>query len=263
MEMIKAPKVLWVASWRDIPETDPTQASHRLTRASYFNNENVIYAVKGKATKYDIEHENYHAKKTNEYVQKAKQKDTTKTRQQILDEERQTDFAKPKYGLEDDVAEEFEAHKYAYEKTGKPKHLDHQLVAMYEWLVDIAKPQDKEALYVENKPSEVMRWLHKHLMAVKPPKEWVEDYKELEEWYHGTHTENVDNPSSIYYKDKEYYSDTSKVSYESNFRIKKPKDAKLWWEGKYYQDSSPSIKRQKGQAVSHNSLLPAQLGGKF
>lgn len=250
----KKPSIIWVDSWKDIPDVDPTQAGERLMRACYDGDINVIHAVKNKATKYDIEHEQYHAQKTNEHVKQEQQKHPSKTRKQILDEQRAIDIKKPKYGLEDDIAEEFEAHKYAFEKTGKPRHLYNQISAMYEWLTERTKPQDKEALYVINKPSQAMKWLHKHLIKVKPPQEWVDDFQKLERQYHKEYKEYKDDSRTIYYKDTEYNSTPTMFANSNNVKNTKP-----WWEDDFYQTPTPTkAHNHKAKSSGSWAILPPQ-----
>lgn len=259
---LEEPQVKWVKSWREIPDVDPNEAGDRLLRAIYFQDNNVIYAIKGGTTQYDLEHERYHAKRANEYVEREKQKHPTKTRRQIIDERYGKRRDKRKYGIEDDIAEEFEAHKYTYEKTKKPKHLHRQLSAMYAWLTETSKPKTKGVFYVVNKPSEVMKWLKRYLKGVNPPKEWLEDYKKLEQSYHKAFAENKDKPSSIYYGDKEYFGNQLKSKDLPNISRQKHNNQN-WWDNSFYQAPTTN-RRKRTQTINYPaSLLPPQLGGEI
>ena len=258
------PKIVWVDSWRDLPRDVEIKVLDPMTRAQYSYPENVIYAVKGKAAKYDIAHEKYHAIKTQREMSGKLKLSPEKAVKEILAEEWESKKRNPQKTLNDCVAEEFEAHKYAYEETGKPQHLTRQLNGMFVWLAEDeeVKPEEKgKIIVIDVKPSKAMALLHKHLQAVKPPQEWLDDFKEVEKNYHEQYREYKDDPSSVFYGDVEYQSNSNL----GQLRVEhKPKNTKDWWEDKYYQNKPLSTTHGRGKRnYGKGSLLSADLSGKL
>jgi hypothetical protein len=153
--------IKWVDSWRDIPAPDADKSMS----GYYDHNTDTIYAIKGITTPADLEHEKYHSIKKHGDIP---------TNPEIF------------------VSDEFEASKYAYDKIRTPRHILMILRATF---------NDLTINEYKLKPSEAMDIIHKQLLAINPPQEWLNDYKKLETEYHEGHQYYKDNPKSIYYGD--------------------------------------------------------------
>jgi len=135
----KEPKVKWVDTWRDLPRgasNIPAQISN-----------GVIYGVKGKATKADIEHEKAHVK-----LGHLKVKNITPARH---------------------VKEEIDATFYAYKKTGQPVHILNILRGIYN---DLAF---REYSGKYKTPQEILRTIRAALKRHNIPLVWKRDYAQL------------------------------------------------------------------------------------
>jgi len=141
----KEPKIIWVKNWKDIPGkyNDSSVVAHVDIKT------NQIYAIEGKATEADILHEIYHTKKT--------------TRNKY---DRKREYMNPAIY----IREELEATKYAWDKSGKPKHILMRLRALYNDLCfRMGNIGTQNAIRIIGNE---LRFLH-------PPIEWLKDFQNL------------------------------------------------------------------------------------
>ncbi len=136
----KEPTVKYVKTWRDLPDKP---ASDSIAQTSP---RGVIYAVKGKATKSDIEHEKGHIK-----LGHLKRKTITPASH---------------------VREEIDATYYAYTKTGQPARIYSILSGVYN---DLAF-REYSGKYT---PQGILRLIRNALKRHKIPLAWKRDFAKL------------------------------------------------------------------------------------
>ncbi len=141
MSQEKEPTVKWVETWRDLPHEPASNVSAQTSSSG------VIYAVKGKATKADIEHEKGHIK-----LGHLKRKIIT-----------------PIWH----VREEIDATYYAYKKTGRPVHIFDILSGIYN---DLAF---REYSGKYRTPQEILKVIRTALKRHKIPLTWKRDFAKL------------------------------------------------------------------------------------
>lgn len=137
----KEPTVKWVKTWRDLPSNP---ASNSIAQTS---GKGVIYAVKGKATKADIEHEKGHIK-----LGHLKRKTITPLAH---------------------VKEEIDATYYAFKRTGQPTHIYSILSGIYN---DLAF---REYSGKYKTPQEILRVIRNALKRHPIPITWKRDFAKL------------------------------------------------------------------------------------
>ncbi len=146
-------KVKWVPSWHSIPFAKSTLERDKSPLSStigYFDNRsNTIYAIKGKTPESYIEHEKYHAM------------------------EGHADLPKT---FDRHLKDELEATKYAYDKTGNPKHILCVLRANF---------NDGIKYIYRVKPHEAIISIKRTLNEVDAPQAWLDDYELLFKEYKG------------------------------------------------------------------------------
>ncbi len=248
---MKEPKVTWVKSWRDIPSSEeainPTSSD---ILARYVSKEKMIYAIKGKTSPSILEHEKYHAMKA------------------------QTNGVQKDENPSSFIAEELEADRYAYEKTGKPHHIKQTLRAL---VLELWKAR----WFKKVPPSKALSIIEKQLIKVKPPLAWLEDYKSLMDEAHSGWQKYKNNPKSLFYLDVEPKigrSFSRLVSVDRNRRVygdeersdgegielKKPKNMKNWWDDTYYENKPlVATHSRRNKTYGEGRLLPPDLGGKL
>lgn len=136
----KEPTVKWVEKWQDLPDGAYNVPAHTTSKG-------VIYAVKGKATKADIEHEKGHIK-----LGHLKRKNITPLAH---------------------VKEEIDATYYAFKRTGKPTHIYSILSGIYN---DLAF---REYSGKYKTPQEILRVIRNALNRHPIPITWKRDFAKL------------------------------------------------------------------------------------
>ena len=187
----KDANVVWVDSWRDIPVVGNRWDS---SIKGYFDpNTNTIYAIKGITTKAEVEHEKYHSLKGHEGIPKDP-----------------AVFAR----------REFEAHKYAYDKIGQPKHIKMTLRGIFDEIT--------ENTYTVA-PKEAIAIIEEEFNRVNPPEAWIDDFQYLKGKF-----------VSYYKIDK---TNGNEIMSREIKQDKKPKNVENWWEDDFY--SNEHISRVK------------------
>jgi hypothetical protein len=137
-------KVKWVNSWRDIPEDARKRA--KVDKGSTLvglTDRGITYLIRGKASKWMEEHEEYHNAKKHP----AKERD---------------------YKMY--VLHELEANMAAYNKYGQPKHILSHLRGIY---------NDIRFNVYQRTKQEALSAIGSALVKVKAPVGWKEDYQKL------------------------------------------------------------------------------------
>jgi len=156
-------KVQWIKNWHEVFGKEKVPKDYegdgekegRLD-AAYSHLTNTIYAIKGKASPFEIEHERYHA------IQAHK-----KTGKEPLEQT-----------PEEYVEEELRASKYAYNKTKTKETMRPYFGGIVSGLTEkyfkLSKPEARELI-------------HKTIKSINPPKYWIETdegFKTLESMHH-------------------------------------------------------------------------------
>jgi len=208
---LKDAKVVWVNSWRDIPLPITGKGWGSIVKAYHDPNTNTIYAIKGVTTKAQLEHEKYHSLKGHEGIP-----------------------ADPVVF----VRREFEAHKYAYDKIGQPKHIKMTLRGIFD---DITETTYTVA------PREAIAILEKEFNRVNPPETWREDFRYLKEKF-------------VNYYGIDKTGGNEVISQEIKHE-KKSKNLGNWWEQDMYK--MDNVKRKSKVKLSSSHLLYPDLSGKI
>ena len=140
---MKEPTIKWVKRWQDLPY-EPTSGIDAVTSPG-----GVIYAVKGKAAKSDIEHEKGHIK---------------------LGHLKRTNLTPAWH-----VKEEIDATYYAFKRTGHPTHIYSILSGIYNDLA-FRKYWTKDTT-----PQQILKRIRDALKRHKIPITWKRDYAKLVE----------------------------------------------------------------------------------
>ncbi len=134
------PKVRWVKSWRELPGGTSSAYGHVTSKG-------VIYGIKGKTTKADVEHEKAHialGHSSKSYPTAAGH-----------------------------VRQEIQATYVAYSKIGQPKHILSLLRGIYN---DLAYREYRGAYKTPNK---ILKVIKTNLNRYPIPKEWKQDFHTL------------------------------------------------------------------------------------
>ncbi len=231
MDKTKEPKIKWVKSREDIP----SGSEHPGAEGMYDKKTNTIYAIKGVTSAAELEHEKYHAIKN------------------------QIHGIQKRGHASDYVAEEMQANKYAYSKTGNPRGIL-QMLRVY--LIELVAGKDSVR---HVKPSRALELIRRELLKVNPPDTWLDSYRKLVSEAHEAWKERENNSKSVFYKDIEPKVGSLKLVEKKathSIREKKPRNLKNWWDDKYYQNVT-SKNKMKARAQGGSRVLPPNLNGKI
>ena len=146
--MAKKLRIIWVDSWHDIKPATKGEGGFRSGLTGYHNpNTNTTYLIRGKSSKADEKHEEYHSIK--EHSGHPKQ-----------------------YKMF--VRQELEAEKYSYDQIGQPHRIVSVLRGIYNDLILHEYDIEPPAAY-ETMKSEFAR--------IDPPMEWINDWKLFTDGY--------------------------------------------------------------------------------